>query len=299
MTNGDNESTQELPEIRKYPYLRNLFGQKTTNQITTFLAYVILIISAIFVLFPLVWIVLTSIKQANLTYQIPPAWFFTPTFENYQQIFRDTDFGKYFLNSAIIAIVTTFLAILFGSFAAYSISHYGTGGNFFKGWILNNRTMPPIALLIPIFLLANFFKMYDTYLTLIIPYLSFILPFSIWMIISYFDAIPREIEEAALVDGATHLQALLKVNIPLAAPGIAATGILSFLFSWNEFLMALILTGIKTRTLPIAVASYLTQRGVMYGGLSAAITLMVIPVILLAFSIRGYLVKGLSAGAIK
>lgn len=294
-----NGLSQEHPKVKKNPSIQNAIGQKTRNKLTTFLAYSILIIAAVFVLFPLVWIVLTSIKKAALTYQIPPAWFFIPTLENYQQIFRNSDFAKYFLNSAIIAFITSFLAILFSSFAAYSISRFGTGGNFIKGWILNNRTMPPIAMLIPIFLLANFFKLYDTHLTLIIPYLSFILPFSIWMIISYFDTIPREIEEAALVDGATQFQALLKVNIPLAAPGIAATAILSFLFSWNEFLMALILTGIKTRTLPIAVASYLTQRGVMYGELSAAITLMVIPVIFLAFMIRGYLVKGLSAGAIK
>jgi multiple sugar transport system permease protein len=299
MASGNHEIFQELPEVRKFFFIQNLFGQKIRNRISTSLAYGILLIAAVLVIFPLVWVVLTSIKQANLAYQIPPAWFFTPTLENYQQIFRDTNFAKYFLNSSIIAFVTTFFAILFGSFAAYSISRFGTGGNFFKGWILNNRTMPPIAMLIPIFLLANFFKLYDTYLTLIIPYLSFILPFSIWMIITYFNVIPQEIEEAALVDGATHFQALLKINIPIAAPGIAATGILCFLFSWNEFLMALILTGIKTRTLPIAVASYLTQRGVMYGGLCAAITLMIIPVILLAFSIRGYLVKGLSAGAIK
>jgi multiple sugar transport system permease protein len=299
MTSGNERTFQKPQKVQRNLSFPTLLGQKKSNQITTVLAYVVLIIAVVVVMFPLVWIALTSIKQPILAYQIPPAWFFTPTFENYKQIFSETPFARNFLNSAIIALTTTFFAILFGSFAAYSISRYRTGGNFFKAWILNNRTMPAIAILIPIFLLATIFKLYDTYWSLIIPYLSFILPFSIWMIISYFDVIPRDMEEAALVDGATQLQALVYVNMPLAAPGIAATAILSFLFSWNEFLMALILTGNKTRTLPIAVSNYLTQRGVQYGPLSAAIVVMIIPVTLLAFSIRGYLVKGLSAGAIK
>ncbi len=299
MPSGNEKTFQKPQKVQRDLSLPITLGQKKKNQITIILAYMILIIAAVVVLFPLLWIALTSIKKPVLAYQIPPAWIFTPTFENYKQIFSETSFARYFLNSAIIALATTFFAILFGSFAGYSISRYKTGGGFFKGWILNNRTMPAIAVLIPIFLLANILKLYDTYWSLIIPYLSFILPFSIWMIISYFDVIPRDMEEAALVDGATQLQALIYVNMPLAAPGIAATAILSFLFSWNEFLMALILTGNQTRTLPIAVSNYLTQRGVQYGPLSAAIIVMIIPVTLLAFSIRGYLVKGLSAGAIK
>jgi multiple sugar transport system permease protein len=299
MASGNHIVSQKPQKLQRDLSFPAILGQKKSNQITTVLAYVVLIIAVVVVLFPLLWIALTSIKQPVLAYQIPPAWLFTPTFENYKLIFSETSFARCFLNSAVIAFTTTFFAILFSSFAAYSISRYRTGGGFLKGWILNNRTMPAIAILIPIFLLANVFKLYDTYWSLIIPYLSFILPFSIWMIISYFDVIPRDMEEAALVDGATQLQALIYVNMPLAAPGIAATAILSFLFSWNEFLMALILTGNNTRTLPIAVSNYLTQRGVQYGPLSAAIVVMVIPVTLLAFSIRGYLVKGLSAGAIK
>lgn len=148
-------------------------------------------------------------------------------------------------------------------------------------------------------MLMQAFKLIDTYLALIIAYLSFLLPFTIWMLIGYFDTVARDMEEAALVDGATQLQALRYVTFPLAAPGIAATAILSFLISWNEFLFALILTGNDTRTLPIAVANFLTHQGVAMGELSAATMVMIIPVMFLAFSIRNYLVRGLSLGAVK
>jgi multiple sugar transport system permease protein len=272
----------------------SLFGLKTQRRLSIILAYVILIIAVLFILLPLLWILLTSIKSADLAYQIPPEWFFTPTLENYKALVTDVPFPRFFLNSAVVASVTTLLALGFGSFAAYSISRFRTGGDFFTGWIFNNRTMPVIAILIPIFLLSNRLGLFDTFPALIIPYLSFLLPFAIWMLIVFFDSVSREMEEAALVDGATRLQALRFVTMPIAAPGIAATGILCFLFSWNEFLLALILTGNNTRTLPVAVANFLTHRGVYIGGLSAAI-----PVILLAFSIRGYLVRGLSLGAVK
>jgi multiple sugar transport system permease protein len=277
----------------------SLFGLKTQRRLSIILAYVILIIAVLFILLPLLWILLTSIKSADLAYQIPPEWFFTPTLENYKALVTDVPFPRFFLNSAVVASVTTLLALGFGSFAAYSISRFRTGGDFFTGWIFNNRTMPVIAILIPIFLLSNRLGLFDTFPALIIPYLSFLLPFAIWMLIGFFDSVSREMEEAALVDGATRLQALRFVTMPIAAPGIAATGILCFLFSWNEFLLALILTGNNTRTLPVAVANFLTHRGVYIGGLSAATMVMIIPVILLAFSIRGYLVRGLSLGAVK
>ena len=274
-------------------------GKRAQQLFTYTLAYSILIIASLFVLLPLIWTFLTSLKDKVLVYQIPPAWFFEPKFENYTALLVKYPFPKYFLNSAIVAILTTFLAILFGALAAYSISRFNTGGNFLKGFILNSYTMPRVAVLIPIFMLMQTFRLIDTFLALIIAYLSFLLPFTIWMLIGYFDGVARDMEEAALVDGATQLQALRYVTLPLAAPGIAATGILSFLISWNEFMFALILTGNDTRTLPIAVANFLTHRGVAMGELSAATMVMIIPVMILAFSIRGYLVRGLSLGAVK
>ncbi len=283
-----------LDTLRKF-----ITSRRTRRKLSVAFAYLILITAMLLILLPLLWIFLTSIKTANLAYKLPPVWIFTPTLENYKHLVTEVEFPRYFLNSTIVALATTFLALALGSFTAYSISRFKTGGDGFRGWIFNNRTMPPIAILIPLFLLSNSFGLFDTHAVLIIPYLSFLLPFAIWMLIGFFDAVPREMEEAALVDGATRLQALRYVTMPIAAPGIAATGILCFLFSWNEFLLALILTGNNTRTLPVAVANFLTHVGVYIGGLSAATMVMIIPVMILAFSIRGYLVRGLSLGAVK
>lgn len=290
-----NQENQKIIE-KKFTFT---IGNRVSHILSLILAYTVLGIGILAVVLPLIWIFLTSLKTKSLVYQIPPAWFFTPTYENYLALLQKYPFPQYFLNSFVVAGSTTILGLVTGGMAAYSMSRFGTGGNFLKGWVLNNRTMPPVVVLIPIFILAQKLGLINNYLSLIMAYLSFLLPFCIWMLISFFEAIPVDMEEAALVDGANRLQSLFRITLPLAAPGIAATGILSFLFSWNEFLFALILTGNQTRTLPIGVANFLTQRGVEMGELCAATTVMIIPVMILAFSIRKYLVQGLSFGGIK
>lgn len=273
--------------------------QSQRRHIETIAAYTIVITASLIVILPLLWVFLTSLKTRSIAYSIPPKWIFTPTLENYDALLNKYPFPNYFLNSAIVASVTTLLGLLIGAPAAYSFARYNTGGNFLRGWVLNNRTMPAIVVLIPFFLLAQTFHLQNTYTGLIIAYFTFSAPFMIWMLISFFEGVPQEIEEAAHIDGASTLQVLRHVTLPLAAPGIAATSILTFLFAWNEFLFALILTGNETRTLPIAIANFLTQRGVEIGELSAATMTMIVPVVLLTFSIRGYLVRGLSFGGVK
>ena len=273
--------------------------QKTRKKLFNFFAYIILIIACICVLFPLYWVFMTSIKDGTLVYEMPPRWFFTPTFDNYRALVKDYSFSGLFKNSLIVAGLTTIICIIVGSFAAYSFARYNTGGNGLRVWVLNNRTMPAVAMVLPIFMLANSLGLINKHISLIIAYLTFSLPFAIWMLITFFESVPRDIEEAAIVDGATRMQSFFMVTIPLTTPGIASTGILTFLFAWNEFLFAMLLSGTKTRTLPIGVANFMTQRGIEYGALSAAIVVMIIPVLLLTFSIRNYLVKGLSGGAIK
>lgn len=274
-------------------------SRKRRNSLFTICAYAILLISCICVLFPVYWVFMTSIKGGTLVYEMPPRWFFTPTFDNYRALVKDYYFSGLFINSLIVAGITTIICIIFGSFAAYSFARFNTGGNGLRGWVLNNRTMPAVAMVLPIFMLANTFGLINKHLSLIIAYLTFSLPFAIWMMITFFESVPREIEEAAIVDGATKLQSFFLVTVPLTTPGIASTGILTFLFAWNEFLFAMLLSGTKTRTLPIGVANFMTQRGIEYGALSAAIIVMIVPVLILTFSIRNYLVKGLSGGAIK
>jgi len=274
-------------------------GNKQRKRIENIFAYSLLIIFSLIILLPLIWIFLTSLKNRVQIYQIPPAWFFTPTLDNYLSIFDKYPFLKYFLNSSVVAVITTVLALSLGMLAAYSIARFNTGGNAFRLWILNSHTMPPVALLIPFFMLASTLKIRDTYFVVIMTHLSFLLPFTMWMLIGFFDSIQVDMEEAAMVDGATRLEAFLYITLPIAAPGLSATGIVSFLFSWNEFIFALVLTGNKTKTLPVATSAFLTQRGDLMGELSAAAMLMIIPVIILSIAFRNYLVKGLSLGAVK
>lgn len=279
--------------------MRKILGVKKRKLLFQIIGYVILSIASIIVLFPIVWTILTSFKEKMLVFQIPPVIVFSPILDNYVSLFNKYPFAQYFLNSGIVASVTTIIGILIGSAAAYSIARFNTGGDFLKKWVLNNRTMPAVVVLIPFFMIAQRFGAIDSYVSIIVAYLTFLLPFSIWMLIPFFAAIPKDMEEAALVDGASLYQTIYYIVLPISAPGIAATGILSFLYSWNEFLFALILTGKNTRTIPIGIANFMTQIGIEYGELSAAVSLMIIPVIILVLSIRKYLVSGLSYGAVK
>ena len=275
------------------------FGYRSAQKVEQFLIYLVLTVFSIIVLFPIIWIALTSLKEKVLVYQIPPAWVFTPTFEAYKSIITKYPFIRYFFNSTLIALTSTFISLALGSLTAFSIARFNTGGTNFKLWILNSYTMPAVAVLIPYFMIAVNLKLRDTYVMVILTHISFLLPYTIWILIGFFESIPREIEEAALVDGATGLQSFWYITLPIAAPGLSAAGIVSFLLSWNEFIFALVLTGSKTRTLPVAISAFLTQRGVLMGELSASTMVMIIPVIILSIVFRNHLIKGLSLGAIK
>ena len=276
-----------------------LFGKKFRNKVGITVSYTIILLFAAIIVSPLIWILLTSLKTRVQIYQIPPVWFFTPTLENYAAITAKYPFHEYFLNSTIIGLVTTFISLIVGSMAAYSIARFNTGGDTLRLWVLNSHTMPAVALLIPFFMLANTFRLRDTFFMVIITHLSFLLPFTIWMLIGFFEGIDKDMEEAAIVDGATRFQAFWRITLPLAAPGLAATGIVGFLLSWNEFIFAFVLSGINTRTLPVAISAFLTQRGDLMGELSAAAMVMIIPVVILSVLFRNSLVKGLSLGSIK
>jgi multiple sugar transport system permease protein len=165
--------------------------------------------------------------------------------------------------------------------------------------MLSTQMLPPITLVIPIFLLARFFHLWDSRLGLVLAYLSFNLPYTIWILIGFFQSIPVDLEEAAMIDGCSRVQALWRVTIPVSLPGLLAAGVFNFILNWNEFLFALILTGRDTRTLPVAVASLWTQQGVQIGAVSAATILVIVPVVLLTWIIQKSLVRNLTFGSIK
>lgn len=262
----------------------------------------LLIAAVIFgvILFPPVVLFLTSIKTELDGLSFPPKWIFKPTLENYTEIFEFSPFARYLLNSFIVASLNTGVVLVLGSFAAYSLARFRfKGADDIAFWILSVRMMPPVAAIIPIYIIMRNLRLLDTPWSLVITYLTFNLPFAVWMMRSFFREIPREIEESALVDGCSIFRSFRSIALPLAAPGLAATGILTFIFSWNEFLFALILTGSKAVTLPVGITGYMKETGINWGYMTAGGALALIPVIVFTILAQKHLVKGLTMGALK
>jgi multiple sugar transport system permease protein len=258
----------------------------------------------VFCLFPFYWMINVSLKTGpDLASSdlIPPH----PSLDNYEAIFKNSDFTRALLNSAIVSLTTTVLALVIGSFCAYALARLRFKG---KVWllalILSITTFPAIAIAAPIFKLWTDIGLFNQAfgLGLIPPYLTFALPLAIYILTSFFKEIPKDLEEAALVDGATHFQAFRKVVIPLAAPGLATAGILTFIFAWNEFLLAVTLTSSpEARTVPAAIAFFTgaTQFEVPLGTISAASVVISIPLIVMVLLFQKRIVAGLTAGAVK
>ena len=256
----------------------------------------------VFCLFPFYWLISISLKTGNDLQNsslIPPH----PTFSNYKAIFKNPDFTASLRNSAIVALSTTVLALLVGSFCAYSLARLKLPGKaVILAIVLSISTFPQIAIAAPLFKLWSDLGIFNTYIGLIIPYLTFALPLSIYILVSFFREIPKDLEEAALVDGATHFQAFRKVVVPLAAPGLATAGILTFIGAWNEFLLAVTLTSSsKARTVPAAIAFFTgaTEHEVPFGSISAASVTITIPLIIMVLLFQKRIVAGLTAGAVK
>ena len=256
----------------------------------------------LFCLFPFYWLVNTSLKTgADLSSAalLPP----NPTLDNFQAIFEDSNFTTALKNSAIVALVTTALALVVGSFCAYALARLKIRFKFLiLAVVLTITTFPQITIAAPIFKLWRDIGLYNTIPGLVIPYLTFALPLAIYILTSFFREIPRDLEEAALVDGATNFQAFYKVVVPLAAPGLATAGILTFIAAWNEFLLAITLTSsASARTVPAAIAFFTgsTQFEQPLGTISAASVVISIPLILLVLLFQKRIVAGLTAGAVK
>jgi multiple sugar transport system permease protein len=256
----------------------------------------------VFCLLPFYWLINISLKTgADLSTSdiIPP----NPSLDNYESIFQNSDFTRALANSAIVALVTTFLGIIVGSFAAYALARLKMRGKgLMLAIVLSITTFPQIAIAAPLFRLWDNIGLYNTLIGLVIPYLTFALPLSIYILVSFFREIPKDLEEAALVDGATHFEAFRKVVVPLAAPGLATTAILTFIAAWNEFLLALTLTTSReARTVPVAISQFTgsSQFEVPLGTQSAASVVISIPLIILVLLFQKRIVAGLTAGAVK
>jgi multiple sugar transport system permease protein len=270
------------------------------SRLLTFTVYALVILALVVSLFPILWFFLTSIKPRELTFAIPPAWLFTPTFENYAEVLTDRQFVRYLLNSMIIAGSTTLIALAAGLLAGYALARYKFRGNgVFRFLFLLPQITPSVAILVPLFVLFNGLDLTNTYTALILANLTLTMPLAIWMLVGFFEDSPIDLEESAMIDGCSRLGALVRVILPVIAPGLAAAAALCFIYSWNEFLYASILSGRDTRPLSVAITSFLTNRAIDWGRTAAAGSLILLPVLVFALFTQRYLVRGLSHGAVK
>jgi multiple sugar transport system permease protein len=267
---------------------------------------IVLVMVVLLVLLPVYWMVNMSFKgRAEFVARPPTLVVAQPTTENYYDLLVTQKFYLKGINSLVVAILAATIAVVIGTLAAYALSRFNLPRNLnyqLLFTMLTVRMFPPIVTVIPLFTFYNReilgHKLFDTQLGLGLIHGFTELPLVLWMMIGFFRDIPRDMEEAALVDGDSRLAVLRKIAIPLAAPGLAATFILVFISSWNEFLLALILTGSRSQTLPIAVASQITQYDVKWGNMMAAGVITTVPVLILALLSQRYLTRGLAVGGV-
>lgn len=273
------------------------------NRLTKILTYLILIAWTVVVLFPIFWMVTTSFKE-RLDVFLGPKYLpwvdFKPTTKWWARIFtvERRELITPFINSLIVAGISSLFAALFGSMAAYALTRYRFRFGPMKNedilfWIVSQRMMPPIITALAVFLMFRVTNLLDTHLALILVYIAFNLPLSVWIMVNFLSQIPRSIEEAALVDGASRAQAFFRVVIPMVLPSLSATFLLCFVFAWNEFLFALILTYSRAQTMPILIAMQHFQRGPQWWDISALSTLAVLPPIAITIGLQRYFIKGL------
>ncbi len=252
------------------------------------------------ILLPIYWMITTALKSGVDTFAVPPKLIFTPTMDHFEAIWEEGAVLPSLRNSIIVATASTFLAVLLGAPAAYVLARFEFR---FKPdlwfWIISNRFISPIVVALPFFLIARDLQLLDKHLGLILVYLTFGVPLVVWLCVDQFKAIPREIDEAAFVDGANLWQVFFRMNLPLAAPGIAVSAILVFINCWNELMFALVLTRANARTAPVEAANFMTGFGIRWGPMMATGALIVLPVLIFAILVSRNLVRGLTMGAVK
>jgi len=262
--------------------------------------FVLLLVVVVVCVFPFYWMVTTSFKEQAAILSPTPQLFFHPTLGNYTTAFQKFDIGASLVNSLIVALSTTAISLVLGAPAAYAIARFE-----FKGkrdlwfWFISNRMISPIVVALPFFLIARQFHLLDTQLALILIYLTFNVPIVVWICADQFRNIPKELDEAATLEGYNSFAIFWRIALPLAAPGIAVSAIFSFIFSWNELLYALVLTRTNAKTAPVVATSFLSGYELPWGQIMATGTLVALPVIIFSIIVSRQLVRGLTMGAIK
>ncbi|MBR3587096.1 MAG: carbohydrate ABC transporter permease [Oscillospiraceae bacterium] len=264
---------------------------------------IIVVISLIAILFPLYWLIANSLRTKTDYLANPPILFNAPvTFQNYQKILVENGIYKQFANTFVVAAVSTIIAVVFGSMAAYSTVRGRIAKkirNFFGLWFMIQKMYPAIATAIPVYLVMRHLRLIDTRFALIIMNTSFNLPLVIWLMMGFFEQIPLELEESAKIDGANFVQRFFRIVFPVTTPGIIASAILAFVGAWNEFLFAVILSVNRSKTLPVVIAGFITDRGLEWGPMAATAVITLLPILVVVWALQKNFVQGLAMGAVK
>ncbi|MCX8187826.1 MAG: carbohydrate ABC transporter permease [Nitrososphaeria archaeon] len=265
---------------------------------TVILYFLIAMILAI-AIFPILWMGLTAFKREADVLSIPPKMVFAPTFENFEYVFERSNIVKGLINSLIALVAVIAITIPVGLFGAYSLARFNIGGGHLAFYILTIKMFPPIAAIIPYFVIFRNLGLLDNLVSVILLNSLFNLPFTIWILMSFIRELPADLEEAAMVAGATRFEAFREILLPLLRPAIAVTAIFTGIFTWNEFLFAFILTRTEAITITRVMAGFYTERGILWGPLSAAALIATVPMFILALLTQKYIIRGLTFGAVK
>jgi multiple sugar transport system permease protein len=281
-----------LSRTKRYR-LRRLIGHA--------LVYLGLAVALVFFLGPFFWIVTTSLKGNEDFFAYPPVWLPSPpSLRHYVGLFTRSSGARYFTNSMVISTLSMLSALVVSLPTAYSIARWRFGGGFLSTLLLTLRMLPAIALIIPIYIMYKALGLTNNYLGLVVLYTVVYIPFAVWLLVGFIRDFPIEIEESAMIDGCSRLRAVTQVMVPIIAPGMAVVALFAFIATWNEFLFAIVLTGIETKTMMVLVTSFTTGgTDAFYGEASASVVLGVLPAFAIAFILQRYLVKGLALGGTK
>ena len=279
-----------------------LISYRLRRQISTLILYLIIGVVLVAVAFPVYWLVVTSVKVGGDVATFPPVYIPSRiSLENYTAVLQGEN-AKFLANSVIVSLSSTFLTTLMGSMAAYALAKTYLAFWIRRAvmlWILVTRIFPPITTAIPYYVLVKNLGLADTHLALIVTYVAYGLPFVIWLMLGFFQDLPADIEKAAIVDGCSMWQRFSQVVLPLTLPGLAVTAIFAFIYAWNEFLYASILTSFTAKTLPVVISTFISDQYLRWGEMSALGSLMLLPVMIFSAATQKYLVRGLTFGAVK
>jgi multiple sugar transport system permease protein len=293
MATGSQDSTIETTTGSQW------LDKATQETIGRLVRHAVLLVWSLIVLFPLYWLASMSLKPPGEANSLPPDWIFLPTVYNYIQLAQSGEFLTAFANSVVMVSASVVLVLLIGVPAAYVLSRYDIPmERDVLVWILSSRMLPPIAVVIPFFVIFQALGLFDSRIGMVLMYVSINLSLVVWVMKAFFDGVPETLEEAARVDGATQFPGVRTVVLPAANPGICSVAIISFIFAWIELLFGLVLTSFKAVPVTLFVYSFIGSRSIEWGMLAAASTAMILPVVIFLIAVNKYLAAGLSFGVV-